>query len=41
MSASLEQRIPNRACVEAMLRSAGFTIDTRAEDEVYLCRRAR
>ena len=32
--------IPNRACVEAMLRSAGFAIETRAEDEVYVCRRA-
>jgi tRNA (mo5U34)-methyltransferase len=32
--------IPNRAAVEAMLRSAGFAIETRAEDEVYLCRRA-
>lgn len=31
--------IPNRACVEAMLRSSGFAIETRAEDEVYLCRR--
>jgi len=31
--------IPNRAGVEAMLRSAGFEIETRAEDEVYLCRR--
>ncbi len=31
--------IPNRACVEAMLRSAGFTIVERAEDEVYVCRR--
>lgn len=31
--------IPNRACVEGMLRSAGFAIETRAEDEVYLCRR--
>ena len=30
--------IPNRAGVEAMLRSAGFVIETRAEDEVYLCR---
>jgi tRNA (mo5U34)-methyltransferase len=30
--------IPNRACVEAMLRSAGFEVETRAEDEVYLCR---
>jgi tRNA (mo5U34)-methyltransferase len=32
--------IPNRACAEAMLRSAGFAILTRAEDEVYLCARA-
>ena len=32
--------VPNRACAEAMLRSAGFTIETRAEDEVYICRRA-
>jgi tRNA (mo5U34)-methyltransferase len=32
--------IPNRAGVEAMLRSAGFLIETRAEAEVYLCRRA-
>jgi tRNA (mo5U34)-methyltransferase len=31
--------IPNRAGVEAMLRSAGFVIETRAEDEVYLCSR--
>lgn len=30
--------IPNRACVEAMLRSAGFAIVDRPEDEVYLCR---
>jgi tRNA (mo5U34)-methyltransferase len=32
--------IPNRACAEAMLRSAGFSILTRAEDEVYLCAKA-
>jgi tRNA (mo5U34)-methyltransferase len=32
--------IPNRACAEAMLRSAGFRIETQAEDEVYICRRA-
>jgi tRNA (mo5U34)-methyltransferase len=32
--------IPNRAGVEAMLRSAGFTIETHAEQEVYLCRRS-
>jgi tRNA (mo5U34)-methyltransferase len=31
--------IPNRACVEAMLRSAGFEIQDRPEEEVYLCRR--
>jgi tRNA (mo5U34)-methyltransferase len=30
--------IPNRACVEAMLRSSGFAIEQRVEDEVYLCR---
>jgi tRNA (mo5U34)-methyltransferase len=30
--------IPNRACVEAMLRSAGFSIVAHPEDEVYLCR---
>jgi tRNA (mo5U34)-methyltransferase len=31
--------IPNRACVEAMLRSAGFVITAHPEAEVYLCRR--
>jgi len=31
--------VPNRACAEAMLRSSGFSIETRAEDEVYICRR--
>ena len=30
--------IPNRACVEAMLRSAGFVIESRPEQEVYICR---
>ena len=30
--------IPNRAGVEAMLRSAGFTIVDHPEDETYLCR---
>ena len=30
--------VPNRACTEAMLRSAGFRIDKRIEEEVYLCR---
>jgi tRNA (mo5U34)-methyltransferase len=32
--------IPNRACVEAMLRSAGFAILAQPEAEVYYCRRA-
>lgn len=31
--------IPNRACAEAMLRSAGFKILGRPEAEVFLCRR--
>ncbi len=30
--------VPNRACVEAMLRSSGFTIEQQPEQEVYLCR---
>jgi methyltransferase (TIGR04290 family) len=30
--------IPNRACVEAMLRSAGFSIEWRLSDDVYWCR---
>jgi tRNA (mo5U34)-methyltransferase len=30
--------VPNRACVEAMLRSAGFSIEAQPEEEVYLCR---
>jgi len=30
--------VPNRACVEAMLRSSGFAIEAQPEDEVYLCR---
>ncbi|WP_315927029.1 TIGR04290 family methyltransferase [Mesorhizobium sp. SP-1A] len=32
--------IPNRACVEAMLRSAGFEITGHPETEVYICRPA-
>jgi tRNA (mo5U34)-methyltransferase len=31
--------IPNRACAEAMLRSAGFAIVARPEEEVFVCRR--
>jgi tRNA (mo5U34)-methyltransferase len=30
--------IPNRACAEAMLRSAGFEIVNHPEEEVYVCR---
>jgi tRNA (mo5U34)-methyltransferase len=30
--------IPNRACTEAMLRSAGFEIVLHPEQEVYFCR---
>jgi tRNA (mo5U34)-methyltransferase len=30
--------VPNRACAEAMLRSAGFLIEAQPEDEVYICR---
>jgi tRNA (mo5U34)-methyltransferase len=30
--------IPNRACAEAMLQSAGFEIIDHPEEEVYLCR---
>jgi tRNA (mo5U34)-methyltransferase len=33
--------IPNRAGMEAMLRSAGFQIDVHAGDEVYYCSLAR
>lgn len=32
--------VPNRAAVEAMLRSAGFTIEAHPEPEVYLCGKA-
>jgi tRNA (mo5U34)-methyltransferase len=31
--------IPNRACAEAMLRSAGFQIALHPEEEVFICRR--
>ena len=30
--------VPNRACTEAMLRSAGFEIESHPEAEVYVCR---
>lgn len=32
--------IPNRSCMEAMLRSAGFEIVEHPEQEVYICRRS-
>jgi tRNA (mo5U34)-methyltransferase len=32
--------IPNRACAEAMLRSAGFEIVQHPENEVYICKRS-
>ena len=31
--------VPNRACAEAMLRSAGFAILSHPEEEVFICRR--
>ena len=31
---------PNRACVEAMLASAGFAIEDRVHDGIYICRPA-
>jgi tRNA (mo5U34)-methyltransferase len=30
--------VPNQACLEAMLRAAGFQIVEHPEDEVYICR---
>jgi tRNA (mo5U34)-methyltransferase len=30
--------VPNRACMKAMLRSAGFVIEGNPEEEVYVCR---
>jgi tRNA (mo5U34)-methyltransferase len=30
--------VPNRACTEALLRSAGFEISDHPEEEVYVCR---
>ena len=30
--------VPNRACVEAMLRSSGYEILDHPEEEVYVCR---
>ena len=31
---------PNRACSAAMLRAAGFTIESNPEEEVFICRTA-
>lgn len=33
--------IPNRACSEAMLRSAGFVVEAQADDDTFLCRHTR
>jgi tRNA (mo5U34)-methyltransferase len=33
--------IPNSACAEAMLRSAGFEITAHPEREVFICRRSK
>lgn len=30
--------VPNRACTEALLRSAGFRVESHPEAEVYVCR---
>jgi tRNA (mo5U34)-methyltransferase len=30
--------IPNRACAEAMLRSAGFRVEGRPDNDVFICR---
>ena len=32
--------IPNKSCVEAMLRSSGFSILDNPEEEVYVCRKS-
>ena len=32
--------IPNRACSEAMLRAAGYAVERRVPEDVYLCRHA-
>jgi tRNA (mo5U34)-methyltransferase len=31
--------IPNRACVEAMLRSSGFDVVDHPEEEIYICKK--
>lgn len=31
--------IPNRACAEAMLRSAGFTVVSRPDHDIFICKR--
>jgi tRNA (mo5U34)-methyltransferase len=31
--------VPNRACAEAMLRAAGFSVVAHPEEEVFICRR--
>lgn len=32
--------VPNKACVESLLRSSGFAIVSHPEEEVYICRKA-
>ena len=32
--------VPNKACAEAMLRSSGFEICSRPDEDVYICRTA-
>jgi tRNA (mo5U34)-methyltransferase len=31
--------IPNKACLEAMIRSAGLRVEANPEEEVFVCRR--
>jgi len=31
--------IPNKACIEAMLRSSGFVIVVHPEEEIYICKK--
>jgi tRNA (mo5U34)-methyltransferase len=33
--------VPNRACAEAMLRSAGFVVECRPDHDIFLCKKIR
>jgi tRNA (mo5U34)-methyltransferase len=33
--------IPNRACAEAMLRSAGFTVQARPDIDIFICQKCQ